>query len=55
MAEMLTVNLNLGLQCNGDLFSKILKNYSPYGHILGLKSPYPLEFFAFFKKLELWG
>ena len=41
---------------NGDLFGKILKNWSPYGHLLGSKSPNPLKFLAFFKKIVTkWG
>ena len=34
---------------NEDLLSKILINWSPYDHLLGSKSPYPLKFLAF------WG
>ena len=35
-----------------DLFGKILKNWSPNGHLLGSKSPNPLKFLAFFKKWQ---
>ena len=37
--------------CIGDLFGKILKNWSLYGHLLGSKSPYPSEFLGFSKKM----
>ena len=33
---------------NGDILGKILKNWSPYSHLLGSKSPNPLKFIAFF-------
>ena len=37
---------------DGDLFGKNLENWSPNGLLLRSKSPYPLKFLAFHKKIN---
>ena len=40
------------LVSNGDFFGKNLENWSPNGLLLRQKSPYPLKFLAFHKKIN---
>ena len=40
------------LVSNGDFFGKNLGNWSPNGLLLRSKSPYPLKFLAFHKKMN---
>ena len=40
------------LVSNGDFFGKNLENWSPNGLLLRQKSPYPLKFLAFHKKMN---